>query len=492
MDILVSKLKDVFIAVFPIVVFVVALSFTIAPVPGMLLIQFIIGAAFIMMGLSILLAGVDLGFLPLGKQMGGTVLKLRKIPLIAIASFVLGFFVVMTEPSVQVLAAQVANVSGGRLPMGLILLLVATGAGVMLAIGMARMSRNISQRIVFYIVLAAIFILTLFATPDMMAITFDAVGATTGAVTVPFILAIALGASALNTNSKEAEENSFGLVGLTALGASFGILILNLFMESGDAEGVLEIKTITEGSLLAPFIAEIPGVAVDAVIMMLPIFIIFFISQKFKIDFKSKVFSSMFVGFLLAYVGLFLFFIGVNGGFMNTANIVGYGVASFGNNGIIVGSGFLLGMLIVLTEPAVYVFTHQIEDITKGKLTRKQVLLFLAIGVSCSVGLIMLRIVIPGLMLWHFLLAGVIAISILLAVAPKLFVGICFDSGAVSAGPMTATFALAFAQGVSEAVEHSNVMVDSFGVIAMVTMMPIIAMLVLGFIFKMKSKNEAL
>jgi NADH:ubiquinone oxidoreductase subunit 3 (subunit A) len=56
---------------------------------------------------------------------------------------------------------------------------------------------------------------------------------------------------------------------------------------------------------------------------------------------------------------------------------------------------------------------------------------------------------------------------------------------------MTATFALAFTQGVSEAVEHSNVLVDSFGIIAMVTMMPIISMLVLGLIYQAKLKKES-
>jgi len=477
-------------AVAPIAVFVVILSLTVAPVPGLLLYRFIVGALFIMVGLAVLLIGVDLGFLPLGKQMGGTLMKFDKMSLTAIVGFVLGFFVTMTEPSVQVLAAQVASVSGGLLPMNMILLLISSGAGIMLAIGAVRISKNISQRKLFYIVLVAIFALTVFASSKMQAIAFDAVGATTGAVTVPFILAIALGASALNKDKKEAEENSFGLVGLAALGAAFGILILNLFMQPEDVEGVLSIATGAEGTLFGPFIAEIPGVAIDALIMMAPIVMIFLISQRFKIDFKSKDFNSMIVGFSCAYVGLLLFFIGVNGGFMTVGNIVGYGVAAYGNDVIVLGAGFLLGMLIVLTEPAVYVFTHQIEDVTGGKITRKLVLVFLAIGVSFSVGLIMLRILIPGVMLWHYLLFGFIAIVALLPFAPKLFVGMCFDSGAVSAGPMTATFALAFAQGVSEAVEHSNVLVDSFGIIAMVTMMPIVSMLVLGLIYRIKLSKQ--
>jgi hypothetical protein len=155
-----------------------------------------------------------------------------------------------------------------------------------------------------------------------------------------------------------------------------------------------------------------------------------------------------------------------------------------------VGAGFILGMLIVLTEPAVYVFTHQIENITNGHIKRRTVLIFLAIGVAFSVGLSMLRIVIPGIMLWHYLLPGFGAAAVLMFITPKLFVGIGFDSGAVAAGPMTATFVLAFTQGISESVEHSNVLVDSFGVIAMVTMMPIIALQILGIIYKLKLRRK--
>lgn len=57
---------------------------------------------------------------------------------------------------------------------------------------------------------------------------------------------------------------------------------------------------------------------------------------------------------------------------------------------------------------------------------------------------------------------------------------------------MTATFILAFAQGAAEAVEGANVMVDGFGIIAMVAMTPIIALQTLGFIFKIKSVKEGL
>lgn len=73
---------------------------------------------------------------------------------------------------------------------------------------------------------------------------------------------------------------------------------------------------------------------------------------------------------------------------------------------------------------------------------------------------------------------------------PKLFVGIAFDSGGVASGPMTATFILAFVQGAAEAIEGANVLVDGFGMIAMVALTPLITLQIVGFIFKLKSKKR--
>lgn len=111
----------------------------------------------------------------------------------------------------------------------------------------------------------------------------------------------------------------------------------------------------------------------------------------------------------------------------------------------------------------------------------------LAIGVALAVALSVIRILIPSIQLWHYLLPGYIISIVLTYFVPKLFVGIAFDSGGVASGPMTATFILAFTQGAAEAVEGANVLVDGFGVIAMVAMTPLIALQLLGLIYKIRS-----
>jgi hypothetical protein len=136
--------------------------------------------------------------------------------------------------------------------------------------------------------------------------------------------------------------------------------------------------------------------------------------------------------------------------------------------------------------------TNQIETVTSGYLQRKVVIFALSIGIGFAVAFSMLRIVIPEIQLWHFLLPGLIISIIMAYFVPMLFVGIAFDAGGVASGPMTATFILAFAQGAAEAIEGANVLVDGFGVIAMVALMPLIALQLLGFIFKRKSAKGGL
>jgi len=165
-------------------------------------------------------------------------------------------------------------------------------------------------------------------------------------------------------------------------------------------------------------------------------------------------------------------------------------VALLDNKAYIIVIGFVLGLLTILAEPAVYVLTHQIEDVTSGYVKRKVVLVFLSVGVGIAVALSIVRILVPGIQLLHYLVPGyIIALSMMFFV-PKLFVGIAFDAGGVATGPMTATFILAFTQGAANAFEGADLMRDGFGMIAMVAMLPIITLQALGLIYAINLKKK--
>jgi hypothetical protein len=236
----------------------------------------------------------------------------------------------------------------------------------------------------------------------------------------------------------------------------------------------------------------LPKIIYEVFLALLPLLVIFLVSQKISFKLDKKGFRKILKGFVYSFVGLVSFLVGVNAGFMDVGTAVGYSLASLDNKFYLIFVGFILGLVTILAEPAVHVLTHQIEDVTSGSVKRSAVLGALSIGVGFSVALSMIRILIPGIQLWHYLLPGYIISIVMTYFAPKLFVGIAFDSGGVASGPMTATFILALAQGAAEQIEGANVLVDGFGVIAMVALTPLITLQILGLIFKMKSKKGGL
>jgi hypothetical protein len=490
LNILLEKLKEVLTAVAPIAILVLVLHFTLVPIPDALLFRFFAGIALIVLGLSLLLVGIEIGIFPFGSHMGASFLKSNKLWYVILVGLLLGFFVNVAEPDLHVLATQIEEVMGGYIPIAASLVVVSVGTGVMLALGVLRIVKNFPLNITFVIAYGLIAVLALFASSDMLAIGFDASGATTGALTVPLVLALSIGVAAMKRDSKSSEEDSFGLVGIMSTGAIFGVLVMNLFVKTDGITGVLNTPGLDTGSRIAPFIQKIPGIALESFIALLPIVLLLVVFQKLKFGLPRRSFAKILLGFGYAFVGLVVFLVGVSAGFMDVGNIIGEGLAAYESKAVLVGLGFLLGMLVILTEPAVYVLTHQIENVTSGYIKRSVVLVTLSIGVAFAVGLSMLRIVVPEIQLWHYILPGFLISLALTFFVPKLFVGIAFDSGGVASGPMTATFVLAFSQGASNAVEHSNILVDSFGVIAMVAMTPLIALQVLGLIYKIKSRKS--
>ena len=211
MRVLLDKIKEVLSAVLPVVIIVTILNLTLAPAPTLLYFQFILGAVFIILGLSILLFGIEIGVLPFGNHMGTSFLRSNNFWYVIIVGFLLGFFVNIAEPDLQVLAAQVSSVMGGFIPAIVILIAVSVGTGVMLSLGIIRIVKNISLRTVFVVSYGIIFALAIFSSSDMFAIGFDASGATTGALTVPLVLALSVGVAAMKKRGTSSEEDSFGL-----------------------------------------------------------------------------------------------------------------------------------------------------------------------------------------------------------------------------------------------------------------------------------------
>lgn len=253
-------------------------------------------------------------------------------------------------------------------------------------------------------------------------------------------------------------------------------------------QGEAEVFVASVG-IFKPYLKILPHLLKESVLTLAPLLILFILFDKTKFKLKKKNKSVIYKGIFYTYIGLTLFLVGVNAGFMDVGRAMGEGIASLGYTWALPIIGFLLGMVVVLAEPAVYVLTEQVEEVTAGHIKRNIILITLSIGIGLAVSVSMLRIVTPGLKLWHILLPGFTIAALLSYFVPPIFVGIAYDSGGVASGPMTATFILAFAQGAAQLVPTANVMVDGFGVIAIVAMMPLVAIQILGLIFKIKAKR---
>ncbi|MCF6463205.1 DUF1538 domain-containing protein [Clostridium sp. Cult1] len=487
MNILFNKFKEVSFSVLPITLLVIVLSFTLVPLEMEMFIRFIIGAILVIIGLGIFLFGAEIGISPIGNLMGETIAKTNKSYIVGILGFVLGFFITVAEPDLQILASQVNSATGGIIPSYLILIVVSIGVGIMVSIGLLRILYEKPLNKLFTIVYSIILILGFWVSEEFLAISVDASGATTGAMTTPFILALGLGVSQLKGGTTS-EEDSFGLVGIASTGPILAIMLLNIIIGQNNIQGQAE-AFIPNIGILSPYISQFPILMKESLLTLLPLFILFIIFNKSKFKLTKRKKNRIYKGLLYTYIGLTLFLVGVNAGFMEVGRVMGNGIANLESNWLLPAVGFLLGMVVVLAEPAVYVLTEQVEEVTAGHIKKKIILGTLSIGIAFAVTMSMFRIMIPSLKLWHFLLPG-FAIAIFLSYrVPPIFVGIAYDSGGVASGPMTATFILAFAQGAANAMPTANVLIDGFGVIAMVAMTPLVAIQILGLLFKIKAKR---
>lgn len=492
---LTGKFKEVLTSVLPITFIVLILHFTISPLEPNMLYAFLIGSVLVIIGLTVFLFGISQGIEPIGHDVGNAITHINIYTVIITISLVLGFFISYAEPDLHILANQVDSVTSGQFDNILMVVVVSVGIGVMMTIGMLRILKNIRLKYVFTGAYALIFILSLFSSSDFLAIAFDASGATTGAITVPFMLSLAAGFSAIKKDSKLSEADSFGLVGISSTGAILGVLITSLFIGTGKLNGNLPETSITETTLWDIYRSKLINIAWESFLTLIPIIITYIVFEVFFFKHKKGKVIDIIRGIVLTFTGLVVFLLGVNGGFMELGAQLGIQLASMDSKIPVLAVSLLLGLTTVLSEPAVHVLTHQVDDITGGSVRRILVLIFLSIAVGMSIFMSALRILIPGIQLWMYLLPGFGLAVILSFFVPDLFVGMAFDAGGVASGPMTATFSLSFVQGIAAQIPTADVVADGFGMISIVAMMPIIAIELLGALYQaesLKASNAAI
>ncbi len=478
-----EKLTETLKAVFPILAIVLLLCFTIAPIPPSILMTFLVGAVLLIAGMLLFNVGVELSMTPIGERTGTIMTRTKSVLIVVLVSFIMGFVITISEPDLQVLAEQVPSI-----PNIILILAVALGVGIFLVFAILRMLLSIPLSYLLVGFYAIIFILTIFVPGDFLAIAFDSGGVTTGPMTVPFIMAFGVGISAIR-NDRHAEEDSFGLVSMCSVGPILAVMILGMIFKPESSEQAAESIPIIDNTvdLWRLFSVELPTYIEEMAVSILPIVFFFGLFQLIARDINKKSLIKIGIGLLYTYIGLVLFMTGVNVGFMPAGNFLGQTIAGLSYAWIIVPIGMIIGYFIVLAEPAVFVLTKQVEEMTSGAISSGAMRLSLSIGVAASVGLAMIR-VLTGISILWFLVPGYLIALVITFFVPKIFTAIAFDSGGVASGPMTATFLLPFSMGACKAL-GGNIITDAFGIVAMVAMTPLITIQIMGLITVIKERH---
>lgn len=490
MGLLNEKIREVLQSLAPVTIFVLVLHFTIAPLTSLQLGQFLFGAFLLLMGLSIFLVGVDLGATPIGIHSGHAIVRSGKMPILLMGGLILGFLISIAEPDLHILATQIEQLTGGSLAKWTMVIVVSVGVGFLVMVGFWRIVKQIRIRYVLWFVYGIILILACLSPLVFHDFAFDASGATTGAITTPFILALAAGVSKLTTSKHEDARDQFGLVGFASAGAIVAVLAMGAIQRASAIGTPPESSTPVYSNIFESFRLAAPSSLRDSLLSVAPLVVVFFLLQISVIKIRKRDTIRIYLGMLFCYIGLTIFMIGVMGGFMSTGHILGAKLVAIDKRWLTAIAGFFLGMVTVIAEPAVHVLTQSIEEVTEGAIRRKVVLAFLSIGVAFAVMLAAIRIYTPGLHLWHILLPGYILVMIMSYFTPDIFIGIAFDAGGVASGPMTATFILAFTQGIAAGVPGADPLLDGFGVIALVALAPLITLQLLGLISIIQAKKR--
>lgn len=489
--VLLEKFKETAFSVIPIFVIVIISHLFFTPLSSDLLILFTVSTFLLMFGLTLFNLGVDKSIEKMGNIVGQSVLSKNSMPYVVIVSFLVGFMVTFAEPDLQVLGNQLQMITNNQIPSFLLVGVVSLGTGIYVVIAMLRIILNKSLKNVLlfsYIILFGLAIIVQWLQPNLLAVSFDSGGVTTGPLTVPFIMALGIGVASKRA-SKTNQEDSFGVVGLASAGPIMAMLILSIFTFNMDINAN-ELQQATQYStelsvVWTTFIHELKNVF----IALSPLVVIFFVLNYLYFKLKIKDIVEIAKGLGFNFLGVVLFLTGVNAGFSNVAQKIGGDLISLPNGWLVIVFGFILGLVIVFAEPAIWVLNRNVEEISGGYINKTLMMGSLSLSVALAVAMAMLRIYL-GFSLWWYIIPGYALALGLMKYTPTLFTGIAFDSGGVSTGPMTATFILSMAIGAAIA-NGSNVLTEAFGLVTVVAMMPLIIIQLLGIIYKNKTEKKA-
>lgn len=504
-----EKLKESCIAILPMVILIIVINYAFL-VPhhssieannsnfGPVILSLIIASIPLLIGTTLFSIGAEKSVAKIGELVGNVLTKRKSIRLLLAVSFMMGFLATMAEPDLSVLSSRISP-SG---PDWMLIIVGAIGVGVFMVMGILRVAYNKKLRYWFPLGYGIVFTLVLLIDQSFLSIVFDAGGVTTGVVTVPFILSLGMGVARV-TSKNDADDDSFGFSGLCTLGTVLFITIYAVILSKtglitniqndlatkfnynkGTDQIMNSLDSYPEMELLYlhNFFHSLRNVAIS----MAPI-VLFFIIFNLFVKIKGRSLYSIYIGFTFTYIGLVLFFLGAESGFMPVAISLGkfFGGAARDDLLLFLIVGMITGFISMLAEPAVGVLAKNVSEVSRGAISKKLVIISLCIASAFSIMLNIIRIR-YNIPIANFLVPLIITAIILSLFSKDMYIGIAIDSAGVATGTMASCFFLPLSIGYVSAYYRnetnfgSYVMANGFGIIGIMSIMPIITMELIG------------
>ena len=486
---LLSTVKETLVTSFPLLIVIILVLVFVQPFAYIYdYVRLAVGYVSIVVGQSLFLVGLNASILPIGEIMGSNLVKFKKLVFIIFFGLLFGFLATIAEPGLAVFARQ-THLLINEVHETVFLWVMSVGIGVFVGLALWRIAKMVSIKKMFAALYILLFAMIIFVPQEFVALAFDGSGATTGDVSVPFILAMGLGVAHTFSKSKN-NDDIFGIIGIASVGPILTVFVYGMIL-SRIHGGIPPVGVYDPGYITGNF-AEILVSNIGGILLaVLPMIAIFLPLQFFLIKMPKQKLIRLMLGLLPVFLGLWVFLSGVDYGFAFAGKHIGeaflYAARPEWFRWLLLPVSFVLGAAITMTEPAVTILGEQLQRITNKQIRPMTIRMTLAVGIGFSAVLAIAKILTQLNILWFLVPLYTMAL-VLMKFTPRLFVGLAFDSGGVVGGALTAALLTPLTLGIAQAVAAEagqaaqSVLTNGFGIIAFISVTPLIAVQVLGLV----------
>jgi len=487
-------LWETFIASLPLAVVIAVVTVFIAPFDNKFYyIRLLIGYIGVVVGQAFFLVGLEYSIFPMGERMGASLVKIKHLSVILLFGLLFGVLAEVAEPGLAVFARQ-THLLIPVIDETLFRWVLAFGIGIFVAIALLRIVKEISIKWVLGVLYALLLMLAFIVPPEFIALAFDGSGSTTGDVSVPVILALGMGVS-LSLSKRKTNDNVFGIVGIASVGPILAVFVYGLILQGvhGDiSHYVTDYNPMSESASVLTVLRDNIWYVFMAI---LPIFAFFILFQYWKIRMPGRDLRRVLLGIIPVFIGLLIFLAGIDFGFAFAGKYIGDIFVDPSRAGwfqwVLLPVAFILGAAITLSEPAVKVLSAKLEEVTERKFRSRSIRWTLALSIGVATLLSVVKILTEIHILW-FLMPMYACALVLMMFSTRFFVGLAFDSGGATSGALTSALLTPMALGIAQAVARGagahaqSVLINGFGIIAFMSVTPLIAVQILGLMAKRK------